>query len=836
MTQTQRGRRPPAPSSRERATGLGARARGGGSAGHRPAARASGTRLPVRDPGSTGSWFVSVSLLLVISAASLLALPLFTTTGWAVDAIVMAVSVIGGAALVRTFTGGVLWPALASVAAFIVVLSLRLQPDSVVDFFAVWGREGMLLIEQLASDAPPLRETHAAVTALVAVVGVVAALCDLFVFGLRGRVSAVLPLIVFPILPVALGVPEIDLWPTMWLAGAFVIYLFATTWWHQRIADERLADAGYLVDSRGVSGWFGAVGMAAAGLVIALVASIVVPTPAGVAWLTQGTGASLSTNRANPILDLGDDLRRSDPVDVLQYATSISSGPLPYLALVTLTQLDGASEWSPGEFAADATTDGGARLPEPAGVSAEAPTTSFGANIVVEQGVSPYLPHPGVPLQVQNLTTEYGLQASTGDLRELAGEALGQHFEYSGLRLDASPDLIASAPYLVPDELAGLTAVPDGAAAARIRSELEGIVDPNSSHYVQAQQVQAYLTSDAFTYSEVSPVAEGYDGTNLDVTAQFLDVKSGYCVHFSSAMAIMARMLGIPSRVQVGFTPGTPVSINSQDQLVYQVTSRDLHSWAELWVEGYGWVPFEATPAAGVGNTVVPDVTETGLDLPESPEATEEAPQADEEVEQTALPEASPTSDTVDPESAPIGSEGDALAWLGPAVGVAALVLLALLFVLAIPALARTLQRRRRRALVTGGAPGAAAIAWRELLAEARDHRAGVPMGADVRAQEDRLAELATAAPAAAPAGSPAADEIRTALERLRVAVERAAFARPDAGGEWPDWSDVERVERGIRDGSTRRGRARAVLAPASLTRGARARRARARMPAGRGR
>src|SRR5690606_3184149 len=118
---------------------------------------------------------------------------------------------------------------------------------------------------------------------------------------------------------------------------------------------------------------------------------------------------------------------------------------------------------------------------------------------IVEQGVSPYLPHPGAALQVENLTSEYGLQVSTGDLREQTGEPLGQHFEYSGLRLDVSPEHIASAPYLVPDELADLTTVPDVPAAARIRSALEGIIDPNAPHYAQAQQVQAYLTSDAFT-------------------------------------------------------------------------------------------------------------------------------------------------------------------------------------------------------------------------------------------------------------------------------------------------------------------------------------------------
>ncbi|MGO2113218.1 MAG: transglutaminaseTgpA domain-containing protein, partial [Pseudoclavibacter sp.] len=678
----------------------------------------------VRDPASTGSWFVSLALALVIAAATLLARSLFTTSSWGGDAIVMIVAVIGGGAIVRTFLGGVLWPTLASIIAFIVVLSIRLQPDSVVDFFAVWGREGLLLIEQLVSDAPPLRETHEAVTALIAIVGVIAMLCDLFVFGLRGRVSAVLPVLVFPILPVAVGVPDVDLMPALWLAGAFALYLFATAWWHQRVADDRLADAGYLVDGRGMSGWIGAVGVAAAGVVIALVASFVVPTPPGVAWLTPGAGASLSTNRANPILDLGDDLRRGEPVNVLQYATSLSSGQLPYLSLVTLSELDGASEWAPGDFASDVTTAGGAQLPQPAGLAAGAPYTSFGANVIVEQGVSAYLPHPGAATRVQNLSTDYGYQLATGDLRQVDGEPLGQHFEYSGVRLDVAPELIAAAAYVVPDELEASTSVPEGAAADRIRAALDGIIDPNAPHYAQAQQVQAYLTSDEFTYSETSPVTEGYDGTNLDVTAQFLDTRAGYCVHFSSAMAVMARMLGIPSRVQVGFTPGTPISINSQDQVVYQVTSHDLHAWAELWIDGYGWVPFESTPAAGVGNTIVPDISEVDDTPTEEPTETTEEPVPDDEVEQTAVPQATPSEDPAEAGSQDDGAGDDASApWLSPAVALAGLIALAVLLVLAVPAVARALQRRRRRAAVLAGAPGAPAIAWRELLSEAVDHR-----------------------------------------------------------------------------------------------------------------
>ena len=59
-----------------------------------------------------------------------------------------------------------------------------------------------------------------------------------------------------------------------------------------------------------------------------------------------------------------------------------------------------------------------------------------------------------------------------------------------------------------------------------------------------------------FTYSLQSPVQGGYDGNGLSVLADFLTQKSGYCIHFASAMAVMARLEGIPSRIAVGYAPG----------------------------------------------------------------------------------------------------------------------------------------------------------------------------------------------------------------------------------------------------------------------------------------
>ena len=69
---------------------------------------------------------------------------------------------------------------------------------------------------------------------------------------------------------------------------------------------------------------------------------------------------------------------------------------------------------------------------------------------------------------------------------------------------------------------------------------------------------------------------------------------AGYCQQFAGTMALMLRMVGIPSRVVSGFAPG------SLDQTtgVYEVHDFDAHSWVEVYFRGIGWVTFDPTPGA----------------------------------------------------------------------------------------------------------------------------------------------------------------------------------------------------------------------------------------------
>ena len=86
------------------------------------------------------------------------------------------------------------------------------------------------------------------------------------------------------------------------------------------------------------------------------------------------------------------------------------------------------------------------------------------------------------------------------------------------------------------------------------------------------------------------------DAGNLavrDPLANFLFVtKRGYCEYFASAMAVMLRTQGIPSRVVTGFQSGYFNDVSGS----WVMRASDAHAWVEAWIEGRGWVTFDPTP------------------------------------------------------------------------------------------------------------------------------------------------------------------------------------------------------------------------------------------------
>jgi hypothetical protein len=110
--------------------------------------------------------------------------------------------------------------------------------------------------------------------------------------------------------------------------------------------------------------------------------------------------------------------------------------------------------------------------------------------------------------------------------------------------------------------------------------------------YGAVQAIQQHLGS-GFTYDESPPKR------SLPLDAFLFRDRRGYCQHFSGAMVLMLRMLGIPSRIAAGFAPGTQDGEGGG----FVVRDLDAHSWVEVYFRGIGWVIFDPTPSAAPVST-----------------------------------------------------------------------------------------------------------------------------------------------------------------------------------------------------------------------------------------
>jgi transglutaminase-like putative cysteine protease len=106
------------------------------------------------------------------------------------------------------------------------------------------------------------------------------------------------------------------------------------------------------------------------------------------------------------------------------------------------------------------------------------------------------------------------------------------------------------------------------------------------TQYAKALAIENYLRELPYSY-----VVRPLPG-NGDAVEQFLfDMRQGYCTYYASSMAVMARSLGIPARVAIGYATGE----YDQATDAYIVRESDAHAWPELYINGQ-WLPFEPTP------------------------------------------------------------------------------------------------------------------------------------------------------------------------------------------------------------------------------------------------
>ncbi len=148
--------------------------------------------------------------------------------------------------------------------------------------------------------------------------------------------------------------------------------------------------------------------------------------------------------------------------------------------------------------------------------------------------------------------------------------------------------------------------------SARLKSTSDLFPDQVSSEYLQfpdldprIEPLADKIIANAKTPYDRATAIETYLRTHygytlqlgnakiVDPIADFLFVRRrGHCEYFSSAMAIMLRTVGIPSRVVNGFAGGEFNDITSQ----YVIRASDAHSWVEAYIPGEGWLAFDPTP------------------------------------------------------------------------------------------------------------------------------------------------------------------------------------------------------------------------------------------------
>ena len=117
---------------------------------------------------------------------------------------------------------------------------------------------------------------------------------------------------------------------------------------------------------------------------------------------------------------------------------------------------------------------------------------------------------------------------------------------------------------------------------------------PADSEYQKALILQHFFRRPPFVYTLDPPAGSG---TN-DLVGFLLHTHAGYCQQYASAYALLARLAGLPARVAVGFTTGTPIGRDK-----WQVYGVDAHAWPEVWFPTVGWVSFEPTPGFAIPST-----------------------------------------------------------------------------------------------------------------------------------------------------------------------------------------------------------------------------------------
>lgn len=514
---------------------------------------------------------------------------------------------------------------------------------------------------------------------------------------------------------------------------------------------------------------------------------------------TGGVGKGGTISAVNPLVSLQDNLRQQEDREVLRYRTNARDTSGMYLRLVALDQFDGTS-WKSSVRPIEDVPE---QLPWPQGLSQDVEITEVTTNFVASEGYEQKwlpMPYPAGRVEIDGRWRyEPAGRMLVGDDKQTTR---GARYQVSSLDVRPTPDRLAAAGPAPEKLLAEYTKVPPS-LPADVKATALRVTQGAANDYEQAVKLQNWFARDGgFRYD-----VEVESGTGVQAISRFLKDKEGFCVHFSFSMAAMARSLGIPARVAVGFMPGTTQTDGS-----VSVGIRDAHAWPELYFEGAGWTRFEPTPSRGSTPAYTRETTPSGT-------ATGPAqPQQSASAQPSAVPSASESCTAqmrrlgdCGPEAAVGGVSSDGS---GPDHLTVVLLTLGALVVLSLPFLPllwRTRVRSRRLGSEGARGPGETATrtlaVWREINDTAWDYGVEPDESRTPRNTAARIVRLGGLR-----------DEAADAVHRVAGAVEEVLYAprpRPAAGLA----EDAARVRAGFHAAADRRGRLRASLAPRSAAR-----------------
>ncbi len=367
----------------------------------------------------------------------------------------------------------------------------------------------------------------------------------------------------------------------------------------------------------------------------------------------------------------------------------------PYLSSVTLSDFVPNTGWQPESPMPAGVGANQAQLPMAPGEAADNPTTSI--KVVPVNWEDFWLPVFGVPAKLRNVATTYHYDSASGVVYSQQAQHPGAYTESAMLEQPTAAQLrSAGSDYSEIDQkYLKITGVNQ-----RVTNLAEQLTGQYDDEFDKAQAIYSFFRDPAngFSYSTSTAPAQ-----TSDALVDFLfNGKTGYCEQYASSMAVMLRAIGIPVRVDIGFTDGYV----SGDHRV--ITAQDAHAWDEVFFPDYGWITFDPTPLSD-GRSQIPAY----LGGNNSPGANSN-PEDDKPAHGGAVDPAKPNKQQNSQPSVQLGTPATAQA--GSSFPTWQLVLLGALILLA--ALCAVLSRRtdrvaarRRHQFLAGGAIGACALA-----------------------------------------------------------------------------------------------------------------------------